>query len=151
MHTSRALLLGTLAATHFTFGCQLISASLTSASDSISGTGHAIGGSSDAVSWSSEREPDGDQASYQRDMRQYVASFVRSGGQTVDFAPGAARIASSYGISNWEADSKTPDAIGAGLADAKQNSAQTQAFCSSQGFSADLSQKIVSAAKKAGG
>jgi len=148
MHTSRALLLGTLAATLLTSGCQLISASITSPSDSVSGTGHAIGGSSESISASSGGKSDADKASYANDMREYVASFVRSGGATSAFAPGATRIAATHGISNWEADPKTAGAIGAGLADAKQNEVQAQAFCSSQGFSSDLSKQVVSAAKK---
>jgi hypothetical protein len=151
MHTSRALLLGALAATLLTFGCQLISASIISPSDSISGTGHAIGGSSEAISGSSGSDADSDKATYERDMRQHVASFVRAGGQAANFAPGATRVATSHGISDWEADSKTSGAIGAGLADAKQNPAQAEAFCTSAGFSADLTKQIVSAAKKAGG
>ena len=73
MHTSRALLFATLAVTSLSFGCQLISASITSPSDSISGTGHAISGSSesisDAVSVSSGSEPASDKATYERDLR----------------------------------------------------------------------------------
>jgi hypothetical protein len=151
MHTTRAALLGTVAATLVTFGCQVLSASITSPSDSISGTGHAIGGSLESISRSSGSGADEGNASYERDMRQYTASFVHAGGRTEDFAPGATRIAAGHGISNWEADSKTADAVGAGLADAKQSEAQARAFCSSQGFSSDLSKQIVLAAKKNAG
>lgn len=143
MHTPRALLLGSLAATFLTYGCQLISASITSPSDSVSGTGHAIGGSSESISASSGSKADSDKATYERDMRSYTATFVKSGAEASTFSPGATRIAATYGISNWETNSDTADGIGTGLKDAKQNAAQAQAFCSSVGLSADLSKKVV--------
>ena len=147
MHSSRVLLLGTLAATLLTFGCQVISAIITSPSDSISGTGHAIGGSSEAISVSSGSKPDTDKATYTSDMRAYTSTFVKSGAEASTFAPGATRIAASHGITNWESDSKTADAIAAGLSDAKQNAAQAQAFCTSIGLSSELSQKVVAAVR----
>ncbi len=147
MHTPRALFLGTLAATFLTYGCQLISASITSPSDSISGTGHAIGGSSEAISVSSGGKPDSDTATYEGDMRAYTSTFVKSGAEASTFSAGATRIAATHGVSNWEANSDTADAIGAGLSDAKQNSAQAQAFCTSVGLSGDLAKKIVSEVK----
>ena len=143
MHGSRALLLGTLAATFVTYGCQLISASVTSPSDSISGTGHAIGGSSDAISVSSGSEAASDKVTYERDLRSYTSTFVKSGAEVSTFAPGATRIAATHGVSNWETNPDTADAIGAGLKDAKQNSAQAQAFCTSVGLSSDLAKKVV--------
>ena len=148
MHTSRAPLFAMLAVTSLSFGCQLISASITSPSDSISGTGHAISGSSesisDAVSVSSGSEPASDKATYERDLRAYTATFVKSGAEPSTFVPGATRIAASHGITNWESNGDTADAIGQGLADAKQNAAQAQAFCTSIGLSPDLSKQIVS-------
>jgi hypothetical protein len=148
MHTSRALLLATLAVTSLSFGCQLISASVTSPSDSISGTGHAIGGSSesisDAISVSSGGEPASEKATYESDLREYTASFVRAGSEPSTFSSGATRIAASHGITNWETNDDTADAIGGGLKDAKQNPAQAQAFCTSVGLSPDLSKKVVS-------
>ena len=147
MHTSRALLLGTLAAAFVAYGCQLISASITSPSDSVSGTGHAIGGSSDAISVSSGSDASADKASYERDMRSYTSTFVKSGAEASTFAPGATRIAASHGISNWEEDPRTPDAIAAGLSDANQNSAQAQAFCTRVGISGALSRKVVAEVK----
>jgi len=149
MTSTRMLLVTVLTALLPAYGCQVISASITSPSDSISGTGHAIGGSSEAVSMSSGSDPDSDKPSYERDLREYTASFVRSGGQTADYKPGVTRIAASHGISNWEADSKTPGSIGAGLAAADLSEAQTRTFCSDQAFSADLTDKVVSAWKSA--
>jgi hypothetical protein len=143
MHTSRALLLVTLAVTSASFGCQVISAIITSPSDSISGTGHAISGSSDAISVSSGSEPAADRASYENDLREYTESFVKAGSEPSTFQSGATRIAASHGITNWEANGDTADAIGEGLLAAKQNAAQAQAFCSSVGLSPELTKKVV--------
>ncbi len=143
MHTSRTFLLATLLAVSTSFGCQVISAIITSPSDSISGTGHAIGGSSEAISVSSGSEPSSEKATYENDLREYTASFVRAGSEPSTFQPGATRIAASHGITNWETNGDTADAIGDGLKDAKQNGAQAQDFCSSVGLSAELSKKVV--------
>jgi hypothetical protein len=146
MSTPRAFLLASLAAVVLT-GCQVISASITSPSDSISGTGHAIGGSSASISESSGSKPDADKATYEGDMRSYTATFVKSGAELSTFGPGATRIAASHGITNWESNSDTAGAIGAGLGDAGQNPAQAQAFCTSVGINADLCMTVVSEVK----
>jgi len=150
--SSRMLLLAILAALLPAYGCQVISASITSPSDSISGTGKAIGGSSQAVSMSSGSGGDSDdksKPSYERDLREYTASFVRAGAKPDQYKTGVTRIAASHGISNWEADSKTPDAIGAGLGSAQQSEAQARAFCSDQAFPASFTNEVMSAWKSA--
>jgi hypothetical protein len=148
--SARLFLIVALTALLPAYGCQVISASITSPSDSVSGTGRAIGGSSEAISVSSGSDPDDDsKPSYERDLREYTASFVRSGGKTADFKPGVSRIAASHGISNWEADSKSPEAIGAGLAAASLSETQARTFCSDQAFSVDFTNKVMSAWKSA--
>lgn len=150
MTSPRMLLVAILTALLPVYGCQVISASITSPSDSVSGTGHAIGGSSEAVSMSSGSEgADKEKPSYERDLREYTASFVRSGGATADFKPGVTRIAASHGISNWESDPKSPGAIGAGLAAADLNEAHARTFCSNQALSTDFTDKVMSAWKNA--
>ncbi len=146
MSTPRALLLASLAAIALT-GCQVISASITSPSDSISGTGHAIGGSSDAISVSSGSQAASDKATYERDLRSYTSTFVKSGAEASMFGPGATRIAATHGITNWESNADTADAIGGGLKDANQNAAQAQAFCTSVGINSDLCNKVVAEVK----
>ena len=143
MYTSRALLIATLAVVSTSFGCQVISAIITSPSDSISGTGHAISGSFDAISVSSGSEPAADKATYENDLREYTASFVKSGADPSTFQPGATRIATSHGITNWESNGDTADAIGEGLLKAKQNGAQAQEFCKNVGLSSELTKKVV--------
>lgn len=143
MYTSRAFLFATLTVTSLSFGCQVISAIITSPSDSISGTGHAIGGSSEAISVSSGSTPSSDKATYENDLREYTASFVKAGSEPSTFSAGATRIATTHGITNWETNGDTADAIGEGLKKANQNPAQAQAFCTSAGLSADLSKRVV--------
>ena len=143
MYTSPALLIATLVLTSTSFGCQVISAIITSPSDSISGTGHAIGGSSEALSVSSGSEAASDKQTYEKDLRSYTSTFVKSGAEASTYQPGATRIAQSHGITNWESNGDTADAIGQGLKDAKQNPAQAQAFCSSVGLSSELCKKVV--------
>ena len=143
MYTSRAFLIATLVLTSTSFGCQVISAIITSPSDSISGTGHAISGSSDAISVSSGSEPAADKATYENDLREYTASFVKSGADPSTYQSGATRIATSHGITNWESNGDTADAIGEGLLKAKQNGAQAQEFCKNVGLSSELTKKVV--------
>lgn len=102
-------------------GCSLISESITSPSESVTGTGRAIGGSLEGMSRSvsgsfgaSARHP-----GYARDLRAYVAAFAESGNDSArDFQRGVSRIAESHGIAHWEAEPVTPYAIGQGLREA---------------------------------
>ena len=141
MYTPRALLFATLAVTSTSLGCSVISGLVTSVSDSISGTGNAIVGSSESISHKLGAIG-GEKPTYQSDLREYTSSFVRSGAEPSAFSTGATRIAASHGITNWETNGDTAGAIGKGLEDAKRTPAQAQAFCSSVGLSSDLSQKI---------
>ena len=143
MYTPRALLFATLAVTSTSFGCSVISGIVTSVSDSISGTGNAIVGSSESLSNSFGASSGGIKPTYEGDLREYTASFVRSGGEPSAFSTGATRIAASHGITNWETNADTAVAIGRGLEDADRTPAQAQAFCSSVGLSSDLAQKVV--------
>jgi hypothetical protein len=143
MYAPRALLVATLAVTSASFGCSVISGLVTSVSDSISGTGNAIVGSSESLSDAVGASSGGIKPTYAGDLREYTASFVRSGAEPSAFSTGATRIAASHGITNWETNGDTAGAIGKGLEDAKRTPAQAQAFCSSVGFSSDLSQKVV--------
>lgn len=101
-------------------GCKAISASITSPSDSISGSFEAIGGSLKAISTSSSGAGDGsapDEA-YRRDLRAYAAAFVETGGTQQEFLRGITRVAELHGVTDWEAQPDTLRAIGEGLRDA---------------------------------
>lgn len=135
MSVKRALLLAVLIATLPGYGCQVMSASISSPSDSISGTGHAIAGSLQAISGSSGSGGGDDAAkeSYRRDLRQYVVVFVRGDGTQADFQRGVTRIAQNHGVSDWEAEPATPFAIGQGLREADFSEAEMHAFCAGIG------------------
>ncbi|MGH7291517.1 MAG: hypothetical protein ACREJT_09920, partial [Myxococcota bacterium] len=98
----RALWVAVIAATFAGYGCQVIMASITSPSDSISGTGHAIAGVFNAISTSSGSGGGGSAKgdSYERDLREYTVMFMRSGGTQADFMRGVSRIAENHGIAH---------------------------------------------------
>lgn len=136
MTVKRALLVATLLATLPTYGCKVISAIVTSPSDSITGTGHSIGGSFEAISTSSGSGPSDDakKSSYVRDVREYVRMFMDEGqGTTQEFQRGLSRIAESHGVMHWQANAATPYAIGQGLREARFDEAQMRAFCDEVG------------------
>ncbi|MBM4337065.1 MAG: putative lipoprotein [Deltaproteobacteria bacterium] len=153
MSVARALLLGVLVSCLPTLGCQVISASVSSPSDSISGTGHAIAGIFSAISTSSGSGGDGDSAkeSYRRDLRQYTAAFARSGGTSADFLRGVTRIAENHGVSHWEAEPATPFAIGQGMREASFSEAEMNAFCSELGAGTPAAEIALRGWQSAGG
>jgi len=61
----------------------------------------------------------GDRQSYREDLRDYTASYVKSGADLAGFERGVADVARRHGILNWEADDATWIGIGAGLAKAR--------------------------------
>ena len=153
MSIKRAVLLSALISALPVYGCQVISASFTSPSDSISGTGHAIAGSFKGISFSSgsKGEEETTKESYQRDLRQYSAVFVRSGGTQADFLRGVSRIAENHGIAHWEAEPATPFAIGQGMREANVSEAEMQAFCAEVGSETPAAKLVFEGWQSAGG
>ncbi len=137
MNPRRALLAAALIATLPAFGCKVISAIIEIPSDISAGSSRSIAGSFDAISTSSgsggSTEPTTNTTSYQRDLRQYAAVFVKGSGTTDEFLRGVAQIAEDHGITHWESDAITPRAIGEGLRDAQLSEAQMDAFVDSVG------------------
>jgi len=117
-----------LAATLPLTGCKALLASVTSPSDSISGSFEAIGGSLKAISTSSSGAGDASalDETYRRDLRAYAAAFVETGGTEEDFLRGISRIAEVHGITDWESQPGTLVAIGEGLRDVGLSEAQLQ-------------------------
>ncbi len=110
--------------------CQVITASITSPSDWISGTGESISGSFKTLSRSSGsggKEAAPNQA-YRRDVRAYAAHFARTGGTSQDFLRGIGTVAAEHGISDWESLPDTQQAIGEGLRDAGIQPAELDAL-----------------------
>ena len=131
MNPRRALLAAALIAALPTMGCKVISAIVEIPSDVSAGSSRSIAGSFDAISGSSSggtEEPTPNKTSYQRDLRQYAALFVKGSGTSEEFLRGVARIAEDHGITHWESDAMTPRAIGEGLRDAKLSEAEMDAF-----------------------
>jgi hypothetical protein len=110
-------------------GCQVISASITSPSDWVSGTGTSISGSFKGLSRSSGSGGGGESSSaYRRDLRAYAAEFADVGGSSEDFLRGIGRVAESHGVTHWEASPDTLLAIGEGLRDAGVSPDEMQAL-----------------------
>lgn len=100
-------------------GCQLLSASITSPSDWVSGTGESISGSLGGLLRSSGSGGAGTaQRMYERDVRAYAAHFATTGGSSEDFLRGLGAVAAEHGVTHWESRADTHRAIGAGLRDA---------------------------------
>jgi hypothetical protein len=109
--------------------CQVISASITSPSDWVSGTGESISGSFESLSASSESKGgDAAKLAYRRDVRAFAAHFARTGGAQQDFLRGIGAVAAEHGVTHWESQADTHRAIGEGLRDAGIDPAQLDAL-----------------------
>jgi hypothetical protein len=95
----------------------VISASITSPSDWVSGSVESISGSLKALSRSSGSGGSDGVAmqEYRRDLRAYATAFVRTGGSSDEFLRGVGQVAERHGITDWEAEPGTLVAIGEGL------------------------------------
>jgi hypothetical protein len=110
-------------------GCQVISASITSPSDWVSGTGESISGSLSGLLGSSGSGGAGTaQRSYQRDIRAYAAYFANTGGSSQDFLRGLGAVAAEHGVTHWESRPDTHRAIGEGLRDGGVSPAELDAL-----------------------
>lgn len=154
MNPRRALLVAALVATLPLFGCKVISAIIEIPSDISAGSSRSIAGSFDAISTSSGSggaEPTPNKTSYQRDLRQYAAVFVKGSGTREDFLRGVARIAEDHGVTHWEAEAVTPRAIGEGLRDAELSEAEMNAFVDSIGRDKPAAQLALQGYRHPGG
>ena len=131
-----ALRLGVLSSVLPLLACQLISASFTSPSDWVSGTGTSISGSFKGLGASSGSDDEGggsENTAYRRDVRAFAAQFSQAGGSRDDFLRGIAQVAEGHGVSHWEASPGTLLAIGAGLRDAGVSPAELDALGAQSG------------------
>jgi hypothetical protein len=105
-------------------GCS-VSESVKGSSDSAS---DSAGSSSDSLgSISRSSSPESTESSYQNDVRDYTAAYLRTDGQIDSFRRGIGDLARKHGITNWEESTATYAGIGEGLgvARAKPNQLQT--------------------------
>jgi hypothetical protein len=129
----------------------VIVASVTSPSEWVSGTGRSIAGVFEGISTSSGSGGGARKESYQRDLRQYAAAFVQSGGTQTDFLRGVTRIAENHGIANWEAEPATPYAIGQGMREGHVSERDMQAFCNEVGSDTTAAKLAYEGWQSAGG
>lgn len=97
-------------------GCASISDSSASISKSIS---------SPSTSLSASSSPE---EGYKEDVQDFTAAHVQQGGTADVLLREVAKIAQRHGITNWENSEATFRAIGAGLAKAKKNQAEVDAY-----------------------
>jgi hypothetical protein len=90
-----------------------------------SSTSQASSESSSKVS--SSCSPSGDEDSaYQRDIRDYTASYAMTGGTAERFQRDLGALAEEYGGTDWEADPTTLVAVGRGLGRVQVDEERTQ-------------------------
>lgn len=98
-------------------GCSLSASSASSSNSSAS--------SSESSSSSS---PGNKEQKYMEDVRDYTASFMKSGGRSADFKARLGEIALQYEITNWEENLVTYEGIGRGLGKAKASPIEVDTY-----------------------
>ncbi len=104
-------------------GCQLISASVKSISDTGAGIGKSVSASSEGILHSSGLGGGGgtslaEEDGYRQDVRLATRAFAVSGEGDQAFVRELGRVAAAHGVSHWEALPGSWVAIGAGLREA---------------------------------
>lgn len=112
-------------------GCSFAKSS-ESISDSISSPSKSSSDSSGGGDDSGKPETPQDAASYEADVAQLAGTYAKSGGDIGAFRSGVSKLATQRGITNWETDPTTCQAVGKGVGQAGMG---TDAF---QKFSKDL-------------
>ena len=99
----------------FATGCSFVDSS-GSISDSISSPSKSISNSSSGDDDDEAPAPETpqDTASYRQDVSQLTVTYLKSGGDLDAFTSAIAKLAKARGVTNWEADADTNQAIGVG-------------------------------------
>jgi hypothetical protein len=95
-------------------GCS-ISKSSESISDSISSPSKSSGDSSGGKDDSGKPEAPQDAAAYETDVAQLAGTYAKTGGDIGAFRSAVSKLATQRGITNWETDPTTCQAIGRGV------------------------------------
>ena len=110
-------------------GCGLLSRSSESVSDSIEHSSDSVAASSRSSSPDHDHDHDADQTRYQHDVEQYTVAFLEAGGRTdASFFSGLGDVARRHGVSDWENEPSTWEAIGRGLARSPATPAERSAY-----------------------
>ena len=84
--------------------------------------------SDSSASSSGSSSPGTNEQSYMEDVRDYTASFVKSGGRIEDFKVRLGEIAKQHEITNWEENLVTYEGIGRGLGKAKASQVEVDTY-----------------------
>jgi hypothetical protein len=106
----------------------LIAAVLVLAGCSFSASSKSSSDSSESSSGSSS--PESKETQYRNDVRDYTASYVKSGGRIEDFRRRLGDLARERGITDWEQNLVTYDGIGRGLGRAKVSQVELDTYTS---------------------
>ena len=112
------------------FGATVLACSFSQSSESSSDSSN---NSSESSSHSSSPggggNKDATQTSFDRDVEQYTVAFLQAGGTDDDsFLAGIGDLARTHGVSDWESELSTWEAIGRGLAHSHASAAQRTAY-----------------------
>lgn len=121
----------------FSKSSESISNSISKSSESISDSSTSSSGDDDS---SPPPEEPQDAVAYQADVAQLAATYARSGGDIGALRSAVSQLAVKRGITNWEADPMTVQAIGRGVGDGGMDDEQFAAF-SKELFGENLSKQ----------
>jgi hypothetical protein len=95
---------------------------------SISTSSESLSEATTSSSRSSTSSSPGRESAYRDDVRDFTAASVRSGNRLDALQRGLGDLARSHGITNWEEDPGTYDAIGRGLGAAGIDGVELDAY-----------------------
>lgn len=84
--------------------------------------------SESSASSSASSSPASREEQYRSDVRDYTASYVKSGGRMEDFKKRLGELAKERDITNWEENIATYEGIGRGLGKAKASPVELQTY-----------------------
>jgi len=99
-----------------------------SISASIESSSKVVSSPIESSSKSSESSLKSSEGRYRDDVRDYTASYVRSGGEVEAFRAQLAELARRRGIADWEASNATWEGVGQGLARADATGAAFETY-----------------------
>jgi hypothetical protein len=109
----------------YTAGCSF--------SASSKGSSKSSGSISDSVSSPFKSSSNSSPQAYEDDVKDFTASYIKSGGNAAQLEQEIGKIAEEHGVSDWENDEDTYVGIGKGLHKAGLNQAELDGYKSSLG------------------
>lgn len=109
-----ALVIAVMGGCSFSNSSGSISDSINSSSESSSNSVESSSDSSGGGDQAAEPETPKDTANYEADVSQLAVTYAKNGGEIGAFRTAVSQLAMHRGITNWEVDSKTNQAIGRG-------------------------------------